>query len=67
MLVCLIFFFFSWYKIVEIVIPELHEMFIAHVVSIGSEALSQLNPDLEDGYVSLTEQVFHVLNLSSLG
>ncbi|XP_006361991.1 fatty acid amide hydrolase-like isoform X3 [Solanum tuberosum] len=33
----------------EIVIPELHEMFIAHVVSIGSEALSQLNPDLEDG------------------
>ncbi|XP_049351368.1 fatty acid amide hydrolase-like isoform X3 [Solanum verrucosum] len=34
---------------IEIVIPELHEMFIAHVVSIGSEALSQLNPDLEDG------------------
>ncbi|XP_049397724.1 fatty acid amide hydrolase-like [Solanum stenotomum] len=36
-------------KTIEIVIPELHEMFIAHVVSIGSEALSQLNPDLEDG------------------
>uniref|UniRef100_M0ZU13 N-acylethanolamine amidohydrolase n=1 Tax=Solanum tuberosum TaxID=4113 RepID=M0ZU13_SOLTU len=36
-------------KTLEIVIPELHEMFIAHVVSIGSEALSQLNPDLEDG------------------
>ncbi|XP_027774480.1 fatty acid amide hydrolase-like isoform X4 [Solanum pennellii] len=36
-------------RIVEIVIPELHEMRIAHVVSIGSEALCALNPDCCDG------------------
>ncbi|XP_055816034.1 fatty acid amide hydrolase-like isoform X1 [Solanum dulcamara] len=36
-------------KTVEIVIPELHEMRIAHIVSIGSEALCGLNPDCYDG------------------
>ncbi|CAN4107842.1 unnamed protein product [Withania somnifera] len=36
-------------KTIEIVIPELREMRMAHVVSIGSEAISELNPDLEDG------------------
>ncbi|KAM3219840.1 hypothetical protein P3L10_024371 [Capsicum annuum] len=36
-------------KTIEIVIPELREMRIALVVSIGSEGLSELNPDLEDG------------------
>lgn len=35
----------------EIVVPQLHEMRTAHVVSIGSETLSSLNPDWEDGYV----------------
>lgn len=35
-------------KTIEIVIPELREMGMAHVVSIGSEAISELNPDLED-------------------
>ncbi|XVF44907.1 hypothetical protein PTKIN_Ptkin02bG0160900 [Pterospermum kingtungense] len=34
---------------IEIVIPELHEMRTAHVVSIGSETLRSLNPDIEDG------------------
>ncbi|XP_069145920.1 fatty acid amide hydrolase isoform X3 [Solanum lycopersicum] len=34
---------------VEIVIPELHEMRIAHIVSIGSESLCSLNPDCGDG------------------
>lgn len=34
---------------IEIAIPELHEMTTAHVVSIGSESLSSLNPDIEDG------------------
>ncbi|KAK6253358.1 hypothetical protein QUC31_015078 [Theobroma cacao] len=34
---------------IEIVIPELHEMRTAHVVSIGSETLCSLNPDCEDG------------------
>jgi len=33
------FLFISWLKTVEIVIPELHEMRIAHIVSIGSESL----------------------------
>lgn len=37
------------FKVVEVVIPELHEMRTAHVVSIGSETLSSLNPDCEDG------------------
>ncbi|KAK9071080.1 hypothetical protein SSX86_009648 [Deinandra increscens subsp. villosa] len=36
-------------KVLEIVIPELHEMRTAHVVSIGSEAATSLNPDLQDG------------------
>ncbi|KAK4438067.1 Fatty acid amide hydrolase [Sesamum alatum] len=36
-------------KIVEIIIPELHEMRTAHIVSIGSEAACGLNPDFEDG------------------
>ncbi|XP_052878655.1 fatty acid amide hydrolase-like [Gossypium arboreum] len=36
-------------KTIEIVIPELHEMRIAHLVSIGSESLCSLNPDIEDG------------------
>ncbi|XP_027774463.1 fatty acid amide hydrolase-like isoform X1 [Solanum pennellii] len=36
-------------KTVEIVIPELHEMRIAHIVSIGSESLCSLNPDCGDG------------------
>ncbi|CAB4320294.1 unnamed protein product [Prunus armeniaca] len=34
---------------VEIVVPELHEMRTAHLVSIGSECLSSLNPYCEDG------------------
>ncbi|PPR90030.1 hypothetical protein GOBAR_AA30662 [Gossypium barbadense] len=34
---------------IEIVIPELHEMRTAHVVSIGSETQCSLNPDCEDG------------------
>lgn len=42
-------------------------MRIALVVSIGSEGLSELNPDLEDGYVSLSEQVLHVLEMVFLG
>ncbi|XP_047250932.1 fatty acid amide hydrolase [Capsicum annuum] len=54
-------------KTIEIVIPELREMRIALVVSIGSEGLSELNPDLEDGYVSLSEQVLHVLEMVFLG
>ncbi|KZV38043.1 Amidase [Dorcoceras hygrometricum] len=36
-------------KTVEIVIPELHEMRNAHIVSIGSESVCTLNPDFEDG------------------
>ncbi|KAL2454948.1 Fatty acid amide hydrolase [Abeliophyllum distichum] len=36
-------------KTVEIVIPELHEMVTAHIVSIGSESLCGLTPDFEDG------------------
>ncbi|KAK7328058.1 hypothetical protein VNO77_22154 [Canavalia gladiata] len=36
-------------EMIEIVIPELHEMRNAHVVSIGSECLCSLNPDCEDG------------------
>lgn len=35
----------------EIVVPELHEMRTAHIVAIGSEAASGLNPDFEDGFV----------------
>lgn len=40
-------------KTAEIVIPELNEMRIAHIVSIGSESLCGLTPDFEDGYVNL--------------
>ncbi|KAL6218390.1 hypothetical protein ACLB2K_011604 [Fragaria x ananassa] len=36
-------------EIAEIVIPELHEMRTAHLVSIGSECVSSLSPDCEDG------------------
>ncbi|KAG5606553.1 hypothetical protein H5410_028045 [Solanum commersonii] len=36
-------------KTVEIVLPELHEMHIAHIVSIGSESLCTLNPDCGGG------------------
>ncbi|XP_028071648.1 fatty acid amide hydrolase-like isoform X4 [Camellia sinensis] len=36
-------------KTIEIVIPELHEMRMAHLVSIGSEALCGLAPVCEDG------------------
>lgn len=36
-------------EVVEIVIPELHEMRTAHLVSIGSAMLNGLNPDCEDG------------------
>ncbi|KAK4777211.1 hypothetical protein SAY86_005899 [Trapa natans] len=36
-------------EVVEIVIPELHKMRTAHLVTIGSETLSSLNPDCEDG------------------
>ncbi|KAG5606583.1 hypothetical protein H5410_028075 [Solanum commersonii] len=48
LLVCLIFFVISWLKTVKIVISELHEMHIAHIVSIGSESLCTLNPDGAD-------------------
>lgn len=40
-------------KMVEIVIPELHELRTAHIVSIGSESACGLNPDYEDGFVHL--------------
>ncbi|KAF8013856.1 hypothetical protein BT93_I1652 [Corymbia citriodora subsp. variegata] len=36
-------------EVVEIVIPELHEMRTAHLVSIGSAMLNGLNPDCENG------------------
>ncbi|PSS29235.1 Fatty acid amide hydrolase [Actinidia chinensis var. chinensis] len=36
-------------KTIDIVIPELHEMRLAHLVSIGSESLCVLTPDCEDG------------------
>ncbi|XP_042981230.1 fatty acid amide hydrolase-like isoform X2 [Carya illinoinensis] len=39
----------SLQPMVEIVIPELHEMRNAHLVSIGSEMLCSVNPDCEDG------------------
>lgn len=40
-------------KIIEVVVPELLEMRTAHLVSIGSEFLASVNPDCEDGYVTL--------------
>ncbi|KAG9132562.1 hypothetical protein Leryth_008470, partial [Lithospermum erythrorhizon] len=33
----------------EVTIPELLQMRTAHIVAIGSETLSSLNPDIEDG------------------
>ncbi|XP_059445552.1 fatty acid amide hydrolase isoform X1 [Corylus avellana] len=36
-------------EMVEIVIPELHEMRNSHLVSIGSEMLCSVNPDCDDG------------------
>ncbi|XP_031744291.1 fatty acid amide hydrolase isoform X2 [Cucumis sativus] len=36
-------------EIVEVVVPELLEMRTAHLVSIGSEFLASMNPDIEDG------------------
>lgn len=36
-------------EMVEIVVPELDEMRIAHIVSIGSETQCSLNHDIEDG------------------
>ncbi|XP_028121249.1 fatty acid amide hydrolase-like [Camellia sinensis] len=36
-------------KAMEIVVPELAEMRLAHIVSIGSESLCSLTPDCEDG------------------
>ncbi|XP_020580593.1 fatty acid amide hydrolase isoform X2 [Phalaenopsis equestris] len=45
---------------IEIVLPEQHEMQVAHAVSIGSESLCALNPDCEDGWgteLSLDTQV----------
>ncbi|KAL9674441.1 hypothetical protein QQ045_030713 [Rhodiola kirilowii] len=39
-------------KVLEIVLPELAEMRVAHVVSIACECLSALNPTLEDGRLS---------------
>ncbi|KAJ6777370.1 TRANSAMIDASE [Salix koriyanagi] len=36
-------------EMVEIVIPELQEMRTAHLVSIGSEFINSLIPDIEDG------------------
>ncbi|KAM2605007.1 hypothetical protein TB2_033859 [Malus domestica] len=37
-------------EMVEIVVPELHEMRTAHLISIGSEFLNALNPYCEEGY-----------------
>ncbi|ONK70657.1 uncharacterized protein A4U43_C04F160 [Asparagus officinalis] len=34
---------------IEIILPELQEMRTAHLVSIGSETMCALNPDIEDG------------------
>lgn len=39
-------------EVAEIAVPELHEMRTAHVVAIGSECLSSLNPDCEEGKLS---------------
>ncbi|CAK9161950.1 unnamed protein product [Ilex paraguariensis] len=36
-------------KVVEIIIPELDAMRLAHIVSIGSEAQCSLTPEVEDG------------------
>ncbi|XP_052205371.1 fatty acid amide hydrolase isoform X1 [Diospyros lotus] len=36
-------------KTMEIVIPELHEMRLAHLISIGSESICSLYPECEDG------------------
>lgn len=42
-----------WFKIAEIVLPELQEMRNAHLVSMGSEQMSCLNPHCIDGYATL--------------
>lgn len=39
-------------KVTEIIIPELNEMRNAHIVSIGSESVSSLNPHCYDGKIS---------------
>ncbi|XP_072986681.1 fatty acid amide hydrolase [Typha latifolia] len=39
-------------EIMEIILPDLEEMQVAHVVSIGSESLCDLNPDYKDGNCS---------------
>uniref|UniRef100_A0A7N0T0W1 Amidase domain-containing protein n=1 Tax=Kalanchoe fedtschenkoi TaxID=63787 RepID=A0A7N0T0W1_KALFE len=39
-------------KVLEVVIPELAEMRVAHLVSIGCECLSSLNPTLEAGWLT---------------
>nr|XP_034918446.1 fatty acid amide hydrolase isoform X2 [Populus alba] len=36
-------------EMVEIVIPEMQEMRTSHLLSIGSEFIQSLNPDIEDG------------------
>ena len=56
-------------KIVEVVVPELLEMRTAHLVSIGSEFLASMNPDIEDGYTTFAfrkltlEDLLHLLHL----
>jgi hypothetical protein len=47
-------------KIVEVIVPELHELRKAHLVSIGSETLCSINLDCEDGYVSLLSWTAHL-------
>lgn len=37
-------------KISEIILPELQDMPIAHLASIGVEAFCPLNPEINDGY-----------------
>lgn len=36
-------------KTVDIIIPELNHMRVAHVVTFGSESASALSPEFEDG------------------
>ncbi|KAI4299200.1 hypothetical protein L6164_032681 [Bauhinia variegata] len=36
-------------EMIEVAVPELHDMQVSHLVSIGSECLCGLNPDCEDG------------------
>ena len=60
------FFWFLLRKTIDIVIPELREMRLAHLVSIGSESLCALTPDCEDGYVSLYFWRLHCLHVRLL-